>query len=262
MDNSLHRTDTLNPRKVFIGGKQKTHWVEFQLVDEQGEPLVNMAYRAVNDATRTAHVPVYTGVSDAQGVIRIEGLHPLSITLSITADPLAEALQTRRLRAERAQPAFPGIGTRTPLHGPQRAGFSPIEQQAIADGHAYHYLRIGQLCDRLPTLDPALETPDQPPAFHFPDPHYSGFTVAYEVLNRRHVLEVCPFRAWSLLLHHQAEYSLANAYNLGLMSNLSYSNLPKKERGSVPEFFEQQCLDLSRAPRVRIRRPPRSTPCG
>ncbi len=29
MDNSLHRTDTLNPRKVFIGGKQKTHWVEF-----------------------------------------------------------------------------------------------------------------------------------------------------------------------------------------------------------------------------------------
>nr|WP_122677807.1 lipase family protein [Pseudomonas viridiflava] len=250
MDNSLHRTDTLNPRKVFIGGKQKTHWVEFQLVDEQGEPLVNMAYRAVNDATRTAHVPVYTGVSDAQGVIRIEGLHPLSITLSITADPLAEALQTRRLRAERAQPAFPGIGTRTPLHGPQRAGFSPIEQQAIADGHAYHYLRIGQLCDRLPTLDPALETPDQPPAFHFPDPHYSGFTVAYEVLNRRHVLEVCPFRAWSLLLHHQAEYSLANAYNLGLMSNLSYSNLPKKERGSVPEFFEQQCLDLSRTPRV------------
>ncbi|WP_163034468.1 hypothetical protein, partial [Pseudomonas viridiflava] len=61
MDNSLHRTDTLNPRKDFIVGKQKTHWVEFQLVDEQGEPLVNMAYRAVNDATRDAFVPVYTG---------------------------------------------------------------------------------------------------------------------------------------------------------------------------------------------------------
>ncbi len=29
MDNSLHRTDTLNPRKDFIVGKQKTHWVEF-----------------------------------------------------------------------------------------------------------------------------------------------------------------------------------------------------------------------------------------
>ena len=160
------------------------------------------------------------------------------------------ALQTRRLRAERPEPRWPGMRDRTPVHGSQRQGFSPIEQQAMAASHGYHYLRIGQLCDRLPTLSPSLTDPDQPPAFHFPDPEYAGFTVKYEVLNRRHVLEVCPFRAWALVLHHQREYSLANAYNLGLMSILAYSNLPERERGAVKEFFLHQCLDLSRTPRV------------
>lgn len=245
-----HRTDTLNPTKIFIGGEQKTFWVEFQLLDEQGEPLANMPYRAINEAILANCFPECSGHSDAQGVIRIEGLHPLDITLWLAANPLAEQLQTRRLRAERPEPQRPGVGERFPLHGPQHTGFSPIEQQAIASGHAYHYLRIGQLCDRLPTVSPALENPDQPPAFHFPDRKYSGFTAEYEALNRRHVLEVCPFRAWSLVLHHQAEYSLANAYNLGAMSILSYSNLPQQDRGSVVEFFEQQCLDLSRTPRV------------
>ncbi|NWC37124.1 lipase family protein, partial [Pseudomonas gingeri] len=103
-----------------------------------------------------------------------------------------------------------------------------------------HYLRIGQLCDQLPTLDPPLVDPDHPPAFHFPDTTYSGFTVSDEGLDRRHVLEICPLRAWSLVLHHQAEYSLANAHNLSLMSILAYSRFPEEQRGSVEEFFEQQ----------------------
>ncbi|MBV7576348.1 lipase family protein [Pseudomonas sp. PDM32] len=250
MNDNLHRTDTLNPFKDFIGGKQKQHWVEFQLVDEQGDPLANMPYRAVNEATRAGVAAEYVGQSDAQGVIRIDGLHPLAITLKIEADPLAELLQTRRLRAERAEPRRPGIGDRTPLYGPQRAGFSPIEKQALAAGHGYHYLRIGQLCDQRPTFTPALEDPEQLPAFQFPDRTFSGFTVGDEQLDRRHVLEICPFRAWSLVLHHQAEYSLANAYNLGLMSILAYSTQAETELGSVKELFEQQCLDLSRTPRV------------
>ncbi len=250
MNDNLHRTDTLNPFKDFIGGKQKQHWVEFQLVDEQGDSLANMPYRAVNEATRAGVAAEYVGQSDAQGVIRIDGLHPLAITLKIEADPLAELLQTRRLRAERAEPRRPGIGDRTPLYGPQPAGFSPIEKQALAAGHGYHYLRIGQLCDQRPTFTPALEDPEQLPAFHFPDRTFSGFTVGDEQLDRRHVLEICPFRAWSLVLHHQAEYSLANAYNLGLMSILAYSTQAETELGSVKELFEQQCLDLSRTPRV------------
>lgn len=250
MNDTQHRTDTLNPHKDVTCGKQKQHWIEFQLLDEQGDPLANLPYRAVNDATRAACAPEYAGQSDAQGMIRIDGLHPLPITLLMGADPLAKQLQTRRLRAERPEPPRPGIADRTPLHGPQRSDFSPIEQQALAAGHAYHYLRIGQLCDQQPNFDPPLADPSQLPAFHFPDRTFSGFTVCGDQLDRRHVLEVCPFRAWSLVLHHQPEYSLVNAYNLGLMSILAYSKLPETQRGSAEELFLQQCLDLSRTPRV------------
>ncbi|WP_433736222.1 lipase family protein [Pseudomonas putida] len=251
MNDYLHRTDTLNPFKtITVAGKQKRYWIEFQLLDELGEPLVAMPWRAVNQATRDGFADEYVGVSDARGVIRIDDLYPLSITLKIEADPLAEQLQTRRLRAERAEPRRPGLGDRTPLYGPQRSGFSPIEKQALADGHGYHYLRIGQLCDRQPNFKPDLTDPDQLPAFHFPDPSFGGFTVSDDLLDRRHVLEVCPFRAWLLVLHHQVEYSLANAYNLGLMSILAYSTQADKDHGSILEFFQQQCLDLSRTPRI------------
>jgi hypothetical protein len=250
MNDTLHRTDTLNPFKDICVGARKWYWVEFQLLDEQGEPLANMPYRAVNEATRQACVAEYTGSTDAEGLIRIEGLHTLPITLLIEADPLARQLQNRRLRAERPEPRTPIFGDRTPLHSPQRPGFSPLEKQAREAGHDYHYLRIGQLCDKLPLFYPPLANSKQPPVYHFPDPTFSGFTVGHEQLDRRHVLEICPLRAWSLVLHHQPQYSLANAYNLGVMSILSYSTFPTGRRGSVNEFFEQQCLDLSRTPRV------------
>jgi len=202
MNDPMHRTDTLNPSKDFIGGKQKQHWIELQLLDEQGDPLANLPYRVRNEATREGFMPEFVGRSDAEGVIRIDGLHPLPITLLMGADSLAEQLQTRRLRAERAEPPRPGVGERTPMYGPQRSGFSPIEKQALAAGHGYHYLRVGQLCDKLPTLHPPVSDPKRPPTFHFPDPNYRGFTVSGDELDRRHVLEVCPFRAWSLMLHH------------------------------------------------------------
>jgi hypothetical protein len=164
---------------------------------------------------------------------------------------LAEVLQQRRLRAVRPEPERPGAGDSKALYGAQRPGFSPVEKQAIELGHAYHYLRIGQLCDQLPTFNPPWPELDPAPAYHFPDTGFSGFTVPYEALNIRHVLEVCPLRAWSLVLHHdETQYSLANAYNLGLMSILSYSNRPENLHGSPQEFFAQQCLDLSRTPRV------------
>ncbi|MDI3392326.1 lipase family protein [Pseudomonas sp. V98_8] len=252
MDDSLHYTDTLGSNKDVIRSKinAQMNWIEFQLLDEQGEPLANLPWRALNEATCTAFVPEYGGQSDAQGVIRIQDLHPLPLTLMMAADPLAKLLQGRRLRAERPEPPRPGVVDRTPLYGPQRSGFSPIEQQAIAAGHGYHYLRVGQICDQQPTFDPPLADPAELPVYHFPDRTFGGFTLDAEQLNRRYVLEVCPLRAWSLVLHHQAQYSLANAYNLGVMSILAYSSRPEKELGSAKQLFEQQCLDLSRTPRV------------
>ncbi|PJI50421.1 MAG: Pdl protein [Pseudomonas sp.] len=258
MNDRLHRTDTLGPGKDVCVGPQQERWIEFVLLDEQGNPLPNIPYFAENAATREKCAPAITGNSDANGRIRIEGLHPIALTLRLGADPLAKELQTRRLRALRAEQLVPPLPPY--LYEPPPVGFSDIEKQARADGHAYHYLRIGQLCDRFPG---ELEWEgEELPAFHFPDPKFSGFTVDDQSLNRRHVLEICPFRAWKLVLHHQADYSLVTAYNLGLMANLSYSNIvqeTKKKfpnavidattlRGSVEEFFFRQCLDLSRTP--------------
>uniref|UniRef100_A0A7C2BCL4 Lipase family protein n=1 Tax=Pseudomonas graminis TaxID=158627 RepID=A0A7C2BCL4_9PSED len=250
MKDRKHQTDIFCTYKPVAIGPQKTHWVEFQLVDELGEPLANLPWRATNQAVRDGCVAEYSGSTDAQGVIRVEDLYPLDLTLLMPAAPLAEVLQQRRLRAVRPEPERPGASDSKPLYGKQRPGFSPVEKQALEQGHAYHYLRIGQLCDELPVFNPPWPELDTPPAYHFPDAEFSGFTVQYEALNCRHVLEVCPLRAWSLVLHHQPEYSLANAYNLGLMSILSYSNRAETLYGSPQEFFAQQCVDLSRTPRV------------
>jgi hypothetical protein len=251
MKNRKHQTDIFCTYKPVAIGPQKTHWVEFQLVDELGEPLANLPWRAINQAVRDGCVAEYSGSTDAQGVIRLEALYPLDVTLLMPATPLAEVLQQRRLRAVRPEPERPGAGDSKPLYGAQRPGFSPVEKQAIELGHAYHYLRIGQLCDQMPTFNPPWPELAPAPAYHFADTGFSGFTVPYEALNTRHVLEVCPLRAWSLVLHHdETQYSLANAYNLGLMSILSYSNEDIAQHGSPDEFFGRQCLDLSRTPRV------------
>jgi hypothetical protein len=250
MKDRQHQTDIFCTYKPVAIGPQKTHWVEFQLVDELDEPLANLPWRATNQAVRDGCVAEYSGNTDAQGVIRLEDLHPLDVTLLMPAAPLADVLQQRRLRAVRPEPERPSASDSKPLYGKQRPGFSPVEKQALEQGHAYHYLRIGQLCDELPVFNPPWPELDPPPAYHFPDAELSGFTVQYEALKCRHVLEVCPLRAWSLVLHHQPEYSLANAYNLGLMSILSYSNRAETLYGSPQEFFAQQCLDLSRTPKV------------
>lgn len=251
MKDRKHQTDIFCTYKPVAIGPQKTHWVEFHLVDELGEPLANLPWRAINQAVRDGCIAEYSGSTDAQGLIRLEALYPLDVTLLMPATPLAEVLQQRRLRAVRPEPERPGAGDSKPLYGAQRPGFSPVGKQAIELGHAYHYLRIGQLCDQLPTFNPPWPELDPAPAYHFPDAGFSGFTVPYEALNTGHVVEVCPLRAWSLVLHHdEAQYSLANAYNLGLMSILAYSNGHKTQHGSPVEFFAQQCLDVSRTPSV------------
>lgn len=260
MQDYSHRTDTICTFKpAQFSTPQQPFWVEIQLLDERNVPLAHQPYRAANEATRCGLVPEYSGESDAQGIIRLDGLHKKDLTLWLTADPLAKVLQTRRLRPLRAEHPVPPLPPY--LYEPPPVNFSPIEKQARAEGHAYRYLRIGQLCDRFPTLKPKWEG-NGLPTFHFPDADFGGFTVDDKSLNRRHVLEICPFRAWSLVLHHQADYSLVTAYNLGLMANIAYSTIvqdqkkkfPKAEidpttlRGGVEEFFFRQCLDLSRTP--------------
>jgi hypothetical protein len=75
-----HQTDIFCTYKAVTAGPQKKHWVEFQLVDELGNPLANLPWRAVNQAVRDGCVPEYTGITDAEGVIRLENLYPLDMT--------------------------------------------------------------------------------------------------------------------------------------------------------------------------------------
>ncbi|TNH41475.1 lipase family protein [Photorhabdus luminescens] len=213
-----------DPRLCFDCKRFLKNWVEFQLVDEQGKPLVNMPYRLISRGT-----PGYVrqGVTNGFGVLREEELLPHPVTLYIAAQPLADEMEQRPLREKRGEEA------------------SVVKPKAEAEGHQYRYVTIGQISDGLPEIK-GWDHKDIPPPYHFPDPEPKGYEV--HPLNRRYVLEVCPFRAWVLLLHHQKEYSIVNAYNQCLMSVLAYADEDVDIEGSVKHFFNRQMVDVSTFP--------------
>ncbi|MDB6373485.1 lipase family protein [Photorhabdus bodei] len=214
-----------DPRLCFDCKRFLKNWVEFQLVDEQGKPLVNMPYRLISRGT-----PGYVrqGTTDGFGVLREEDLLPHPVTLYIDAQPLADEMEQRPLREIRGEEA------------------SVVKPKAEAEGHQYRYVTIGQISDRLPVIKDWKDPKKIPPPYHFPDPEPKGYRV--HPLNRRYVLEVCPFRAWVLLLHHQKEYSIVNAYNQCLMSVLAYAGKDVDIEGSVLHFFNRQMVDVSKLP--------------
>ncbi|PHM46105.1 phospholipase A1 [Xenorhabdus mauleonii] len=206
------------------------HWIEFQLVDEQGKPLIGIPYNLMSMGNKK---DIRTGVTDGEGFLREENLPPMQVILWTDAQKLADEMELRPLRTVRG-----------PLG-------SKVRFDAQKQGHSYHYVKIGDLCDKAPQIESWNE--EQLPNYHFPNNKFHGFRAAF--VNTRYVLEICPFRAWLLLLHHQKEYSLVNAYNQGLMSVLVYANAKdngndetKEYSGSVFHFFKDQLLDLSRLP--------------
>lgn len=66
---------------------------------------------------------------------------------------------------------------------------------------------------------------------------------------KRHVIEICPFRVWELVLHHQKDYSLANAINLGGGACLAYADDNVFDEQSITRFFISQCQDLKQLPK-------------
>ncbi|THB25711.1 hypothetical protein [Providencia sp. MGF014] len=65
-------------------------WLELQLVDDKGQPLANVPYSLAERGTgRTMQ-----GSSGPQGLIKAEGLTARPYTLSLEAQPLADALTT------------------------------------------------------------------------------------------------------------------------------------------------------------------------
>ncbi|MCW7762307.1 lipase family protein [Photorhabdus luminescens] len=201
------------------------NWLEFQLVDEQGKPLVNMPYRLkIRGNPRLGR----KGVTDGNGLLREEDMPSQPVTLYIGAQPLADEMERRPLREIRGEEA------------------SVVKPKAETEGHQYRYVTIGQISDGVPEIKDWNDPKKIPPPYHFPDPEPKGYEV--HPLNRRYVLEVCPFRAWVLLLHHQKEYSIVNAYNQSLMSVLAYADEDVNVAGSVKHFFNRQMVDVSKLP--------------
>lgn len=204
-------------------------WIEIVLVDELNKPIVNMPYtlEVSRGATRT-------GRTDHNGIAREENLPPTVGRFSIDAQSLVDEMETRPLRV-------------------RRDGRSKPHHEAIQRKDNYRYVTVGDLCDSKPNIlnwnEPEL------PKHHFKTQNPNGYRVMFR--NERWVFEVCPFWAWSFMLHHQKDYSITNACNLSILSVLSYASLTSNNDkepdsgnyiGSIEDVFLNQFFDLSKIP--------------
>lgn len=205
---------------------QKKCWIEIQLVDENGNAVANMPWRGENAATRDKVIEPYSGVTDSQGILKIDDLLHPDLTLFVEAQPLADEMEQRPLSIERTYS--------------YSMKMSPVTVDKKTNCICY-YVVIGQLCDKAPKI-PDWDSKGLP-AFHFPDPDFSGLMISNMYFNSRVIVKVCPFRAWNILLHHTNDYSIVNAFNLGLLAEFVYSDKEK-----ILSFFNDQCQDLSKVP--------------
>ncbi|WP_312686901.1 lipase family protein [Kosakonia sp.] len=214
--------------------KQLPYWVEIQLVDEQGDAVPDIPWKVESHHLYDGRIDqfVYAGRSDPNGLIRIDMPHGLELHLTLNADLLAKEMEKRTLRVGRD----PGVD-------------SFVRKSAEDNGYLWHYAVIGELCDMPPSIE--LRKGEVWPSFHFPSGHsFKGFTIRTNELEKRHVIEICPFRAWELVLHHQNEYCLANALNLGASASLAYADDNALDIISITQFYINQCQDLSRLPQL------------
>lgn len=205
---------------------QRKCWIEIQLVDENGTAVANMQWRAENEATRDKVIEPYSGVTDSEGILRIDYLLHPDLTLFIEAQPLTDEMEQRPLSIERTYS--------------YSMKMSPVTVDKKTNCICY-YVVIGQLCDKAPQIL-GWEAKELP-TFHFPDPDFSGLTISNMYFNSRVIVKVCPFRAWNILLHHTKEYSIVNAMNLGLLANFSY-----EEKVDFLSLFNKKFQDLSEVP--------------
>ncbi len=211
---------------------------DIALVDELGQPVANVPYTLVRGSMMTR-----TGVSDSEGKIFEKEMRPGPVELTLDADKLAEVMQEphRTLRANRDSQS------------------SSVKAQAETEGRDWYYAKVGELIDTLPSIegwqDDEQGNPIPLPEYHFPNSKPTYWKIDYIGKHQKRqdiTIEICPLRAWVLALHHGPEYSLVNAYNLALMSVLSYADADldghASEQGSVNYFFGKALLDLSRPP--------------
>jgi type VI secretion system protein VasL len=244
-------------------GKQRMYWLELQFVDENNNPVsglnVQLEYHQL--ATEAELALLRRGgdsrfdpspppnppasVTDSQGVVRFDDLYWINVDVKTDGQKLADEMEQRPLSISRnpnSQPVSSNI-FRPETRDPKWR--SNVQISAEQHGYDHHYVTIGELCDRMPDIPEWKDK--EPPRFHFPHgTSLKGTKVAREALEKRHVIEICPFRAWSLVLHDTKDYSLANGYNLGVMADMAYA---KGGNSVIKPFFLEKCLDLSTTPK-------------
>lgn len=208
---------------------------DIELVDELEQPVSDIDYEILLEKN---NLVLAKGKTDGKGKISVEALPSLPLRLVLdTATLLKEMQATKRyLRLGRTE------------------ADSTVKPRAEQQGREYSYATVGQLINELPVI------PDWPkdsdlPAFHFPDQAPKGWSIrprGQDHKQRRLTIEVCPFRAWVLMLHNGPEYSLINGYNLALMSILAYADGERDEHGSkagaLKPYVEQVLTHLGRLP--------------
>ncbi len=210
---------------VSLNNNQKKYWVEIKLVDELNKPIAGISWYAENESTRCGHNKIYKGKSDKDGIITIKNLHKLELSLFLDAQEFADEMEKRQLRLNRYDEG------------------STIKYDTDKS-HIYHYAKIGELCNQAPVIENWND--DKLPFYHFPNgKKFDGYKISDQQLDKRHIIEICPFRAWLLILHHIPEYSLVNAYNLAVMSDLAYLEKP-----DLIKFFNRDFQDLSTIPQL------------
>lgn len=226
---------------------------DITLVDEQNQPISGVPYRVVEANSGFEHA---SGTINSLGKIQLTDMPPKPLRLVLDCDPFLEVMQQphRYLRTSR------------------QLDDSPIKTQAEQAGSEYQFLKVGQLIDQLPTIDNwPMQDVNNPnwqakkgkpvpepalPHYHFPNTLPQGLLLYPRGAAYKHrviTLEVSPFRAWSVVLEHSQDYSLVNAYNLALMSILTYARFnqqgeTKNPQGSLQSFFGEALYDLSQLP--------------
>ncbi|EEO01777.1 lipase family protein [Vibrio cholerae] len=208
---------------------------DIELVDELEQPISDIDYEILLERN---NLVLAKGKTDGQGRISVEGLPSLPLRLVLDTAKFLEEMQEpqRHLRLGRT------------------SADSTVKPRAEQQGCEYSYATVGQLIKELPTIRDWPEGRDLP-AFHFPDQAPKGWSIrprGKEHQHRKLTIEVCPFRAWVLMLHNGPEYSLVNGYNLALMSVLAYAGAERDDHGSkagaLKPYVEQVLTHLGRLP--------------
>ena len=208
---------------------------DIELVDELEQPISDIDYELVLEKN---NLVLAKGKTDGKGKVSAEGLPSLPLRLVLDTAKLLEIMQepNRHLRLGRTE------------------ADSKVKPRAEQQGREYSYATVGQLINELPIIPDWPEKRDLP-VFHFPDKAPKGWSIrprGKDHKKRKLTIEVCPFRAWVLMLHNGPEYSLVNGYNLSLMSILAYAGGERDDHGSkagaLKPYVEQVLTHLGRLP--------------